>query len=532
MKMRVDFKKRVLFPTLTASIIVALLSGCSNTTAPASTTPTPQASTSSSPKAAEGPSGGKLRVGIITDFSTMDPAKSTTLIDEELYNNIYDDLVMVTPDGKLIPGLATKWTISDDAKTYTFELRQGVKFHDGTDFNAQAVIDNWNWIMDKANASPRSSDLVLVQELTAPNPYTLVVKLKTPFTPFLATLSDRTGLISSPTARKKYGDQFDMHPVGTGPFEFVEWNKNDHLTIKKNPNYWNKGFPKLDEIEFKPIINQSQKLNALISGQVDLIDSIPFQDIPKVENTKGLKLGSGTSFGFSRLYMNFTKPQFQNVHLRRAMNYAINRDEINQIIYFGKFVPGYSFFSTASWANDPNIKVTYSIEKAKEELKLAGSPDGFSFTFLSANDPQSMQLSQLFQSQLAKAGITMKIEALDSSAITKRTVGGDFEVAGGGWSGMVDPDQNSYAFAVTGAPFNRGKYSNPEVDKLLQQARELKTNEERKKVYSQVSTILLEDVPFVFTGYQPVINVWNDKVQGYEVYPDQLLRLYKTTISK
>jgi peptide/nickel transport system substrate-binding protein len=530
MKLRVDIKKRVLFPTLTASIIVALLSGCSNTSSPAVTTP--KASTSSSPTAAEGPSGGKLRVGIITDFSTMDPAKSTTLIDEELYNNIYDDLIMVTPDGKLIPGLATKWTISDDAKTYTFELRQGVKFHDGTDFNAQAVIDNWNWIMDKANASPRSSDLVLVQELSAPTPYTLVVKLKTPFTPFLATLSDRTGLISSPTARKKYGDQYDMHPVGTGPFEFVEWNKNDHLTIKKNPNYWNKGFPKLDEIEFKPIINQSQKLNALISGQVDLVDSIPFQDIPKVEKTKGLKLQSGTSFGFSRLYFNLNKPQLQNVHIRRAMNYAINRDEINQIIYFGKFVPGYSFFSTASWANDPNVKVTYSIEKAKEELKLAGSPDGFSFTFLSANDPQSMQLSQLFQSQLAKAGITMKIEALDSSAITKRTIGGDFEVAGGGWSGMVDPDQNSYAFAVTGAPNNRGKYSNPEVDKLLQQAREAKTNEERKKIYSQVSTILLDDVPVIFTGYQPVINVWNDKVQGYEVYPDQLLRLYKTTISK
>jgi peptide/nickel transport system substrate-binding protein len=143
-----------------------------------------------------------------------------------------------------------------------------------------------------------------------------------------------------------------------------------------------------------------------------------------------------------------------------------------------------------------------------------------------------MQLSQLYQSQFAKAGITMKIEALDSSAITKRTVSGDFEVAGQGWSGMVDPDQNSYAFAVTGAPFNRGKYSNPEIDKLLQQARELKTNDERKKIYSQVSTILLEDVPFFFTGHQPVVNVWNDKVQGYEVYPDQLLRFYKTTISK
>jgi peptide/nickel transport system substrate-binding protein len=471
MKLRAHIKKRFLFPTLTASIIIALLSGCSSTSAPTSST---QSSTSPGPNASAAASGGKLRVGIITDFGTLDPARSTRLIDEELYNNIYDPLVKLTPDGKFIPGLATKWTISEDGKTYTFELRKEVKFHDGTDFNAQAVIDNWNWIRDPANASPRRTDLILVEDLSAPDPYTMIVKLKTPFTPFIATITGRTGLIASPTAKKKFGDQYEMNPVGTGPFQFVEWNKNDHLTIKKNPNYWEKGFPKLDEAEFKPIVNQSQKLNALISGQVDLVDSFPFQEIPKVEKMKGFKLGFGTSFGFSRLYMNLTKPQFQDVHIRRAMNYAINRDELNQIIYFGKFVPGYSFFSPASWANDPNIKVTYSIEKAKEELKLAGSPDGFSFTFLSANDPQSMQMSQLFQSQLAKAGITMKIEALDASAITKRTVGGDFEVAGGGWSGMVDPDQNSYAFAVTDAPFNRGKYSNPKVDKLLQAAREAK----------------------------------------------------------
>jgi peptide/nickel transport system substrate-binding protein len=530
MKLRVDIKKRVLFPTLTASIIVALLSGCSNTSSPAATTP--KASTSSSPTAAEGPSGGKLRVGIITDFSTMDPAKSTTLIDEELYNNIYDDLIMVTPDGKLIPGLATKWTISDDAKTYTFELRQGVKFHDGTDFNAQAVIDNWNWIMDKANASPRSSDLVLVQELSAPTPYTLVVKLKTPFTPFLATLSDRTGLISSPTARKKYGDQYDMHPVGTGPFEFVEWNKNDHLTIKKNPNYWEKSQPILDEVEFKPISNQSQKLNALISGQVDLVDSIPFQDISKVEKTKNLKLGMTTSYGNSGMRLNLQKGPLMNMNNRRAINFAINRDEINQLIYFGKFTVGYSFFSPAGFANDPSLKVPFSVDLAKEELKKAGNPDGFSFTYLSANDPQAMQISQLYQSQLAKVGIAMKIESLDSSAITQRRNAGDWEATLGSWSGMIDPDQNVYSFMATDAPSNYGKYSNPEVDKLLQAAREAKSNEDRKKIYSQVSAIFLEEVPQVFTGHVSVVDVWTDKVQGFDVYPDQLLRLYKTTISK
>jgi peptide/nickel transport system substrate-binding protein len=531
MKIRVDIKKRVLFSALTASIVVALLSGCSNKPTPSSTT-TPQSSTSNTPVAAEAPAGGKLRVGIISDFGTLDPSKSTRLIDEELYNNIYDPMVKLTPDGKFIPGLATKWTISEDGKTYTFELRKEVKFHDGTDFNAQAVMDNWNWIKDKANASPRRTDLILVESMTAPDPYTLVVQLKTPFTPFIATITGRTGLIYSMTAKKKFGDQYDMNPVGTGPFQFVEWNKNDHLTIKKNPNYWEKSQPILDEVEFKPISNQSQKLNALISGQVDLVDSIPFQDISKVEKTKNLKLGMTTSYGNSGMRLNLQKGPLMNMNNRRAINFAINRDEINQLIYFGKFTVGYSFFSPAGFANDPSLKVPFSVDSAKEELKKAGNPDGFSFTYLSANDPQAMQISQLYQSQLAKVGITMKIESLDSSAITQRRNAGDWEATLGSWSGMIDPDQNVYSFMATDAPSNYGKYSNPQVDKLLQAAREAKTNEERKKIYSEVSAIFLEEVPQVFTGHVSVVDVWTDKVQGFDVYPDQLLRLYKTTISK
>jgi peptide/nickel transport system substrate-binding protein len=498
-------------------------------------TPPPSSSTQSpslpEQKASVTSLGGKLRVGIAREFSTMDPAMSTSLIDEELYNNIYDPMVKLTPEGKFIPGLSTKWTISENGKTYTFELRKGVKFHDGTDFNAEAVMYNWNWIRDKTNASPRYSDLILVEDISAPDPFTVVVKLKTPFSPFIGTITGRTGMISSPAAKKKFGDQYQMNPVGTGPFQFVVWNRDDHLTIRKNPNYWEQGQPKLDEVEFKPIVNQSQKLNALISGQLDLVDSIPFQEISKVEKTKGLKLGIMTSYGNHGIRLNLAKGPLSNMNNRRAINFAMNRDEINQVIYFSKFVPGYTFFPPTNFAHDPSLKTPFSLELVKEELKKAGNPNGFTFTYLSANDPQSLQTAQLYQSQLAKAGITMKIESLDSSAVNKRRDSGDWEASFGSLSGTIDPD-NIYYFMATSGSLNYGKYSNPQVDKLLQSAREVQSNDERKKLYSQVSTILLEEVPQVFTGYQPVVNVWTDKVQGYDVYPDQLLRLYKTTISK
>lgn len=528
MKSRMVQKKKIAFTTAIVCIVISLLAACSN----GNNNTSAVNPADSGDEGTQAISGGTLRVGIISDFGTLDPARSTRLIDEELYNNIYDPLVKLTPDGQFIPGLSTKWTISDDGLTYTFELREGVKFHDGTDFNAQSVIDNWEWIKDPANASPRSTDLVLVEQLTASDPLTLIVKLKTPFTPFIATITGRTGLISSMTAKNKLGDQYEMSPVGTGPFKFVEWNKNDHLTIEKNPDYWESDQPKLDKVEFIPIVNPSQKLNALISGQVDLVDSIPFQDIPKVDSQKGLIMETETSFGFQRITLNLQRSPFDNINNRRAVNFAINRDELNQLIYFGHFVPGFSFFSTAGFANNPDVTVPNSVDMAKEELGKAGNPDGFSFTYLSGNDPQSIQISQLYQSQLAKVGITMEIEALDSTALTQKRNSGDWDATGGGWSGMIDPDQNSYAFIVTDAPFNYGKYSNEEVDKLMQDARVSESTDERKGIYTEVSKILLEEVPSVFMGHQPVVDVWIDKVNGFDVYPDQLLRFHNTTISE
>ncbi|MFC6333692.1 ABC transporter substrate-binding protein [Paenibacillus septentrionalis] len=509
------------------AIVMLFTAACGN-----SSTKTNETNDSSNADGSEAVAGGLLKVGVISDFGTLDPARSTRLIDEELYNNIYDPLVKLTPDGQFIPGLATEWEISGDGKTYTFTLREGVKFHDGTDFNAQAVIDNWEWIMDPANASPRSTDLVLVEELISPDPYTLIVQLKTPFTPFIATITGRTGLISSMTAKNELGDQYEMNPVGTGPFKFISWNKNEKLVVERNPDYWVEDQPKLDAIEFIPITNPSQKLNALISGQVDLVDSIPFQDIPNVEKQKNLIMEQKTSFGFQRITMNLERAPFNNEYNRRAVNYAINRDELNALIYFNTFVPGYSFFSPAGFANDPGVTSPFDLDLAKEELVKAGNPDGFVFKYLSANDPQSLQISQLYQSQLAKVGITMEIEPLDSTALTQKRSSGDWDAVGGGWSGMIDPDQNSYAFIVTDAPFNYGKYSNPTVDELMQLAREKQSEEERTSIYKEVSEILLEDVPSVFTGYQPVIDVWVDKVEGFEVYPDQLLRFHNTTISK
>jgi len=204
---------------ISSTALMAVLAGCGT-----SSTSTATSTTSSAPRV-----GGTLNVGIDSDFVTLDPAMSSALIDRQLYINVFDPLLQLSPSMQIEPDLVTHWTVTNNSKTYTLYLRHGVEFQDGTPFNAQAVVYNWKWEMNPANASPRLSDLTPVASLATPNAYEVVVNLKTPFAAFLSELTGRTGMISSPTAMQKWGSAYDLHPVGTGPFEFVSWVQNDHL---------------------------------------------------------------------------------------------------------------------------------------------------------------------------------------------------------------------------------------------------------------------------------------------------------------
>lgn len=234
------------------------LAGCGSSSAQSS----PTSTSSSSPQVAQAPiSGGTLNVGIDSDFVTLNPAMSSALIDRQAFINIFDPLLKLSPTMTVEPNLVTHWTITNGGKTYTLFLRHGVKFQDGTPFNAQAVIYNWDWEMNPTNASPRRSNLALVQSLSAPNPYEVVVNLKAPYSAFLSILTGRTGMISSPTAMKKWGSAYGLHPVGTGPFKFVQWIKNDHMILEKILYTGKKGNPtstklfiRLLPIRFKSIM--------------------------------------------------------------------------------------------------------------------------------------------------------------------------------------------------------------------------------------------------------------------------------------
>ncbi len=498
---------------LSSAALLGALAGCGSTAKPVATGGT------SGPKV-----GGTLNVGINSDFVTLNPAMSSALIDRQAYINIFDPLLKLSPQMTIEPDLVTHWTVSNGGKRYTLYLRHGVKFQDGTPFNAQAVIYNWKWEMNPKNASPRLSNLSLVSGLSAPNNYEVVVNLKAPFAAFLSLLTGRTGMISSPTAMQKEGSNYGLHPVGTGPFEVVSWVKNSHLTLKRNPNYWQKGKPYLSKIVYTPITNPQQEYNALTTGQEDIIDSVPYQDVSQLSSNASLHYAKMTGLGYSDMELNTTKSPLNNVHNREAINYAINRQALIKLIYFGQTKPAYSQFPPSSWAYDPNLKVPFSDALAKEQLKKAGNPSGFSFTLLGSNDPVTVQEMQAIQSELAKVGITMHIEPVDFTTLLTDAINGNYQADMLGWSGRPDPDQNSYAFDTTGGSFNDPRYSNPEVNTLLLQARESTSESTRAALYQKAAKIIAHQAPYIFIAYTPVIQAWSTKVHGYKAYPDDLMR--------
>lgn len=423
--------------------------------------------------------------------------------------------------------LATSWTVSDDRKVYTFKLRKGVKFHDGTPLDAEAAKFNLDRYRQKD--SIRSTEVEPVKSVEAVDPTTLRVTLKEPFAPFLAVLTDRSGIMASPKAIKKSGGRISKHPVGTGPFEFVERVTGDHITVKKNPNYWKKGLPKLDKIIYRGIDDDNVQYQNLKSGELDLIDSIPFVDFKDLQNSGDFRVSLKPGLGYNGFYLNVKEPPFNNKALRQAVHSLVDRKAIvGAVLRNIGGTPGNSPFSKSSFAYGKSDKFPKpSAAKAKSLLKKAGKPGGFSFTFKIDSTPASQQIGQVIQNNLKKASIHARLERVEFGALLEQSTNGDFQAVLLGWSGRIDPDLNIYDFTVTGGDFNDSGYSNPAVDKLLNEARRISDKSKRKELYDRVMEHLHEDAPYVYLYHANTETdfAMQKSVVGFRPYLDGILRL-------
>ena len=483
--------------------------------------------------------GGTLRAGLDSDPPNMDPHRSTAAVDRQVFQSLYDKLVDTDQNLAIVPMLATSWTISPDGKTVTLTLRRGVKFHDGTPFNADAVVYNFGRMRDPNFPSARRSEIGPIQKVAAVDPSTVQITLDRPYSPLLYVLTDRAGMMVSPAAAQKEGTDFALHPVGTGAFRFVEKLPQDHVTLERTPDYWMSGAPYLERVIYRPFTDDNARVANVKSGDVDIINIVPLPQVKQLakeaaEPGARFRLLEHGAFQWQGIWLNTTKPPFDNKMLRQAFNATIDRDVIANVVLQGAAYPAYSFFPTGTPAYDPTWKIpARNIPLAKEKLQAAGQPGGFAFTILTLPGEQQQAIAQAVQAMAAEAGIRMNIQIVEFGTMLQ-TMGNLQHQAGLlGWSGRPDPDFDIYPFVTKSGigAFNFAGYSDSQVQPLLDAARLLNDMAQRKRAYRQVTEKLADDVPYAWLYFPKEYKLVSTKVQGFVQVPDGMMRFQTVSLT-
>ena len=477
--------------------------------------------------------GGTLRIGLQGDVTTMDPHMSTAALDRDVYYQLYNTLVGLDPGLNIVPELAESWE-APDPLSYLFRLRKGVRFHDGSDFDASIVKWNVERMVNPATGSIRRSELGNVKSVDVVDAHTVRFNLKEPDAALLATLTDRAGMMVSRAAVEKYGKDFARNPVGTGPFQLAEWVKDDQIRVTRFAGYWKKGLPYLDEIVYKPIPDHTVKLTALRTGTLDLIDELPPKDVAPLRSNPKLRVIETPSLGYRRIELNTTRPPFNQKALRQAVAWAINREAIHRAVFFGTGAVAQGPIPPRGWAYEAlaGYGTAPDLARAKQKLAEGGQPNGFRFTLNIVNTPVDLKLAQIVQDNVKKAGIEMEIALLEIGAWIEKRKAGQFDGAESLWSGRPDPDGNMFSHLTTSGANNWGKYSNPKVDELLHQARSAAKQPDRKRLYGEAVRLLVDDAPLVFLYHDAWTKAWEERVQGYVEVPDGRMRLERVWVAR
>jgi peptide/nickel transport system substrate-binding protein len=420
-------------------------------------------------------------------------------------------------------------------------LRKGVKFHDGTDFNAQAVKYNFDRILNPDTKSPRATEINTVKEVQVVNDYTVKLILKNPDAALLAQLTDRAGMIISPAAVAKLGKDLARNAAGagTGPYQFVEWQTGDHLTVKKFDGYWEKGedgqaLPYLAEVIYKPVTDGSQRLNSLKTNTLDIIDAVESKDVAGLRAQKQLVFDEVSGLGYQGLSINLKKPPFDKLEVRQAVSYALNRDTIAKVVLFDTVTPGQGPIPPSSWAYDASVNTIFKHDpaKAKELLQKAGLTLPVKFSCYVTNTPEGIRVAQAYKEMLAEGGLQMELELLDFPTALAKYNNAEHTCFQVGWSGRPDPDGNTTSFLKTGGGLNRDQYSNKQVDDLLDKGRATYDQAERKKIYTAALKIAIAEVPIVYLYWGIDQKTFTTKLKGFVHVPDGMMRFKSVWLEK
>ena len=494
--------------------------------------------------------GGTLIFGRGGDSLTLDPAEAIDGESGKVCDVLYDTLVQyreATTD--LEPGLAETWQRSADGLIWTFQLRQGVQFHDGTPFDADAVV----FSLTRPLALFPNFHEQFIDQIIALDPFTVQIQLKAPYAPFISTLAGTTFSIVSPVAVQSFGADFGNNPVGTGPFKFVTWDRDDKITLAANNQHWT-GRPALDRLIFRSIPNNTDRLGELQQGSIHVMD-LPSPDaISLIQGDPGFEIFIQPSLNIGYLALNMEKPPFDNLKVRLAINHAINKTEIVERLYQGLGIPAKNPIPPTLWSYDDSIEdYAYDPELAKQLLAEAGYPDGFETTLWALPVPRpyipdGMALAEAIRSDLQIIGVAAEIVTFDWGTYLDKTANGEHDMAMLGWiADVADPDNFLYTLlsipSAEKPAYNISFYRNDALQGILERARtstdqdiqEFTSNSElrgvdkvgagftdrdlRTALYRQAQAIVHRDAPWVPLAHAQRILVINRRVKNLKLSP-------------
>ena len=472
-----------------------------------------------------------LRIGLAEDPDILDPSLARTYVGRIVFASLCDKLFDIDENINIVPQLALSHETSQDGKTVTIKLRPGVKFHDGEVMDAEAVKASLERHMS-ISGSFRKPELAAVDKVEVVDPLTVRLLLKAPFSPLIAQLTDRAGMIMSPKAIKESGDKFGLKPVCAGAFKFVERVQQDRIVLEKFPDYSNAANIHIDRVVFRPIEESTVRLANLKSGSLDMIERALATDLPAIRADAKLKVATVPELGYQGITLNIAKSDAgkaafgKDPRIIQAFNLSLDREAITKVAFNGEFLPGNQWVSPRNPYYQTKFPVPKrDVAKAKELLKAAGVTTPLTVDFMVPNNPETRQVAEIVQAMAGEAGFDIKIRVTEFATSLKEAEEGRYQAFMLAWSGRVDPDGNSYIFHKTKAPQNYGGYSNPDVDKWLDEARTKSSPAERKAVYEKLTEKLLSEGSIIYLYHRLMIIAHTAKLDGYKQMPDGLIRL-------
>lgn len=439
---------------------------------------------------------GTLVFGLSGNPDTLDPQKTAGTLTFQVVKSFYDTLVEPNTDGTIVPALAESWTVSPDGLIWTFKLRRNVVFHNGQPFTSKDVRASLERIKDEATASPKRSEFAAIKEIRTPDAATVVIVLSQPYAPLLASLASGWGAIL-PSGLIASGHNFGAEPVGTGPFKFEKWIRDNKITMVRNDTYWMKGLPKLAKVEFQIIPERAVQVQGLSAGVIDAVEFIDPEDLPLFSSNPKVSIKKELTSLIMVMAMNCSREPLNDLRVRQAVNYAIDKQVVLDVAYGGGKV-GSTFLDTGNaYYTDFSYLYPYNPDKARQLLKAAGV-DTREFTItVPQNYPLHVKAAELIQQMLEKVGMHVKLQLVDwSTWLSSVYNGGNYDFTVIGHTGKLDPDG-------TLAGYGTGKYVkwiNPTAAQKIKEAAAISDFAARKKLYTEVLEIMAKEVPFVYLG--------------------------------